>query len=520
MEYVDHPYNSILYDHGAGMLSSEEPPFFVDLNLDQVINTITKGLEEYNLKPFFYTPLNDSRTILYRHEVMRDLEDPAMFDSIKRFTEGMETVREYIALSVKLSYKYQSERWFLDAVGLYCDVINELLLSLSRADLKSRGLRSFRDYLAAYVQSELFTSLLLETKRLKEELAGVKYSLIIRAGSVTVRKYNSEVDYSAVVERTFAKFITGAASDYKVKFPDALEMNHVEAQILTFVSQLFPDVFRDLDNYCEKHSDFLDKTVVEFDREVEFYAIYLEYIEPLKQAGLKFCYPEISETSVKSPRDAVHLYGYECFDIALAHKLVLENEPVVCNDFRLAGQERIFVVTGPNQGGKTTFARMFGQLHYLASLGLPVPAREARLSLFDRIFTHFEKQEKMSSLRGKLEDDLVRIHDILEKVTPKSIVIMNEMFTSTTLQDAVFLSRIVLQKIIDTGCLAVCVTFIDELASMSDSTVSVTSTVDAENPAVRTYKIVRKPADGLAYAMSIAEKYRVSYKALKKRLPS
>lgn len=509
-------FHSILFEGLHDNTSKEAPQapgFFVDLNLDQIIDNITAGKEEYDLKPFFYTSLHDISGIHYRHGIFRDLENSLLREHIQLFAKQMRSTREHLDQVGKLYHKFQKHSWFLDAVEIYCDTINNLLQDLSLVDLQSTGFLAFRDYLTDYANSDRFTSLLAETKKLKADLSTVKYCVLIKGNGFKVRKYASEIDYSADVEDAFAKFKQGAVKSYRAKFGSQLGMNSIEEKVLDFVTLLYPDIFSRLNAYCSDNQNYLDKRIGRFDREVQFYLSYLEYIDRFKRSGRQFCYPQMSD-------EWKEVYDYEAFDVALGHKLLREESSLVCNDFYLKDKERIVIVSGPNQGGKTTFARMFGQLHYLASIGCLVPGREARVFLFDRLFTHFEREENIKNLRGKLEDDLSRIHEILKQITPNSIVIMNESFTSTTLRDAIFLSKKVLEAMIQLDLLCVCVTFIDELATLSETTVSMVSTVVPDNPAARTFKILRRPADGLAYAISIAEKHRLTYSCLRQRIRS
>lgn len=505
-------FRSILCDNaGVPRETAEQPAFFGDLNLDQVIEAITARKQGYNLKPFFYTPLRDVETIRYRQEVMQELEDATLMASIEAFAEKMTVVRRHLALVEKLDFDYHKKGWFLGAALVYCNAVIELAGNLSQADLRSQGLQAFRKYLANYVRSPEFESLRTDAQKVKEGLMSIEYCVIIKSGKFSVRKRERETDYSIEIEKVFEKFRQGAVKNYLVDLPARSGMNHIEAKILEFVARLFPEPFAALDQFCSRHSRFVDETIRTFDREIQFYIAYLEFIADIRRKGLPFCYPQVSTTRRE-------VFVRDGFDLALAHALLDTTTPVICNDFYLQGPERIIVVSGPNQGGKTTFARTFGQLHYLAGLGCPVPGREAGLFLPDQILAHFERAEDIRNLRGKLQDDLVRVHDIVARATPDSILILNEIFASTTLEDAAFLSKQIMGRMMALDALCVWVTFIDELSRLSEKTVSMVSTVDPQNPVIRTFKIVRKPADGLAYALSIAQKHRLTHGQIKERI--
>ena len=507
-------FHSILFDRpesGVDTDAPEQPSSFADLNLDQVVESITAGRDEYDLKPFFYAPLHDIEAVRYRHDVLRDLQRVEVAAAIGAFAQRMQDMRAHLARVENLYYASQKKSWFVDAVLIYRDAVRSFARELEQLELTSPGLEAFREYLSGYTASDEFASLASEAEEVKRGLASVRYSVHINGGRVNVDRYQGEPDYSEEVMETFAKFKRGAVADHRAKLSDSWNMNDVEARVLDLVAQLFPAEFGALDDYCLRHRDYLDRTISTFDREVQFYLAYLEYTDRLRSAGLPFCYPQVSARSKQ-------VFAHDAFDIALANKLVLDGADVVCNSFDLVDPERIIIVTGPNQGGKTTFARMFGQLHHLARLGLIVPSKEARLFLPDQVLTHFEKEEDLTTQKGKLEDELVRIREILTLATGDSIIIMNESFNSTALLDAVFLGTEITDRLITLNALCVCVTFIDELTSLGETVVSMVSTVVPEDPVTRTFKVIRKPADGLAYAAAIAEKYGLTYENLRRRL--
>jgi DNA mismatch repair protein MutS len=479
-----------------------------DLNLDQVVAAALRGTDDPGLRALFERSAPDVATVRYRQRTCADLDDPALREGLTRFRDRMASVTR-LAEPRTTAHRYQRLRWLIDAAEAYGEALRELAATLDSIHLRSPGMVAFRGYLAAYSSSAALGRLLADAGHAKASLETVRYNLAVDGLRVRVLPFRDEPDYGSEIEATFARFVQGEVESHEFRFPGAY-MTRVDAEIVERVGRLFPDVFGELERFGERHDRFVDPTIARFGREIGFFLAYLALIAPLRSRGLPFCYPEVA--------DGGDVAASRAFDLALAIKLVDAGRVPVLNDFELAGTERVLVVTGPNQGGKTTFARMFGQIHHLASLGLPVPGSAARLRLFDRLFTHFDRRERLEDLTGKLEDDLLRLHAIVENATDRSIAILNESLSSTTIQDSLFISERVLGELIRRDALCVFVTFLDELSRLGPATVSMVATVDPSDPTIRTHRVVRRPADGLAHALALSGRYSLGYADLRARM--
>jgi DNA mismatch repair protein MutS len=499
-------FPGILYPGPAPDEVSEDPDYFHDLHLDDVLASVAARRQRYRLEPFLRACCPDAECVAYRQAVFRDLEDGQTAAAVRAFAAGMEEVRRCMDGLRRARYFYEQRWWLLQAARAYGAAVRGVRDELSALPLRSEALLGLRAMLEGYTASAAFTDLERDAEDAEARLSSVRYRLRIAGSKITVGHVEpAGPDYGAEVLKTFERFRQGDGREYRFKFAEAPELNHVEAAVADRVALLFPAEFEVLAAFAERHASFADPRVEQFDREAQFYLAYIEHMATASGAGGGFCYPEVAVGG-----DVLHAEA--TFDLALAARLAANRGRIVVNDLELRPPERMVVVTGPNQGGKTTFARTAGQLAHLAALGVPVPGRRATVPMVDGIHTLFEREEAVEDLVSKLEDDLRRTQAILDRLTARSLVVMNETFSSTTVTDQSFINRRVLDAIGAIGAWCVTVTFLDELAALTPATVSMVSTVDPAEPARRSFRIVRQPADGLAYAMAIAEQHQLSHR--------
>jgi hypothetical protein len=130
-----------------------------------------------------------------------------------------------------------------------------------------------------------------------------------------------------------------------------------------------------------------------------------------------------------------------------------------------ADGKSLVMVTGANQGGKSTFVRSVGLAQVMAQAGTFVAAEALRVDLRDGVFTHHIREEDATMRRGKLDEELARMSEIVDMITPESMLLCNESFASTNEREGSEIARHVAGALVDSGVKVFFVTHLFDLAS-------------------------------------------------------
>lgn len=145
-----------------------------------------------------------------------------------------------------------------------------------------------------------------------------------------------------------------------------------------------------------------------------------------------------------------------CLCLSVAHRVV-GNEAD-------ADRQDLVVVTGANQGGKSTFLRSIGLAQLMMQCGMFAPADSFRSSVYDGLFTHFKREEDTAMKSGKLDEELSRMSEIVDHITSRSMVLFNESFAATNEREGSEIARQILSALLERRVKVVCVTHLYELA--------------------------------------------------------
>lgn len=188
--------------------------------------------------------------------------------------------------------------------------------------------------------------------------------------------------------------------------------------------------------------------------ELAFYVGCLNVYKLLKEIGAPACFPQIVPS-----HDGGHAFK-GLYDICLALKT---HTKLVANEANLDGKSLV-IITGANTGGKSTFLRSIGLSQLMMQCGMFVPAESFRSHLCTGLFTHFKRQEDPSMKSGKLDEELMRMSEIVDHMTSHSMLLFNESFAATNEREGSEIARQIVSALLEKGSRIFFVTHLYEFA--------------------------------------------------------
>ncbi len=532
---VQEKFISLLYPTEDSRLSHIERKEIPDIS--EAVS-FELGLEEiFNLKngrlSDFYT--SDPEVIRYREEALLDASEiPEIRSTLSKLHPILDDIGELRRLDLRGGSTGDSYLYSITEVELYVSCIDTLYGGLSpvRERIKSRAFGALADMAAELSTSEYYKELNKKLEALSQRVhevksitVGVNLDRELRPTSAGVISINSEQFKSGkvldkILRLSFKNDAFTCIAEL-APFGKGQSENRQEALIGAFNSAI-EDVFRAsvrgwrsiVGEYVLDNTDFLLRLLPE----IEFISRSADLIKKLSDKdGCEITVPVIKEKTEKCFK-ATKLYNPR---VALA----IEDE-IVTNDFEFDDNARIYVLTGPNRGGKSVITVAVGAAQAMFQLGLPVPAEYAEISPVDAIYTHFPEGADDTIDKGRLGEECARLKEIFDSASEHSMILLDESLSSTGAYEASYIASEILSGFAVMRCRGIFSTHLHELAasvpeinerSLENGGIKIDTLVAGIEEGKRSFKIFRAKPDGKSYAKDIADKYGLSFESLTKR---
>ena len=490
-----------------------------ELGLLEVFNLKNSDLDEY------FTC--DPKVIEHRMAVFSDmLEFPQISATLNRLLPILTDIMELRKLEADLGNNTESYLESITEIELYISSISTLHEGL--AEIKDKVKSSafialanrINDLVCSDYYAELNAKLAELTNRvrdIKSVTIGVNLDAQLRPSSAGVLSINPESFHSGdVLDKILRLNFKG--DEYTcianlVPFNKKQSENQRTALSLAFNSAI-NDVYKQslrswkkiVQSFVLENTDFLLNLMPE----IEFLVKATNLLRTLKDKGLAICTPEIVT-------DRNVFVANELYNPCVALKV---DDEIITNEVEFKDDVMIFVLTGPNRGGKSVITCAIGLAQVMLQLGMFVPATSATISIADGIYTHFPTGADDTIDKGRLGEECARLRDIFQDVTDKSLVLLDESLSSTGSFEASYIAAEVLAGFSRIGCRCLFSTHLHELAAEIDNInartapeggTRIDSLVAGIEDGKRSFKIYRMKPDGKSYARDIADKYGLSY---------
>ncbi len=540
-----------------------------DLSVDYICNALTKDSYEFNIiKQLLINITDDEEVIRYRCDVFEDfLRFPKLREDLTAILVKLKDLRdiERFQKDTEASHFWQLINRLRELDG-YVDCITAIKSTLEEIDIQSEGLIYLRDRVREIysdsgfeVLKEDIAEMFSVARNLKSITLGVNLDDMLRPKSVGVISLNNKAFTDSGLLKRFVKFassqselhdgtdvsgftsfhpanpltsgfglgtpVSGAQNDlYDIASSGLTGADPMSDALKKVVTDILKRTVNSLKSTLNKYVGNSGYTFIKLMPEITFYIRFAELCDRIMEKGFTLSKAEINRKDDRTT-DAKGIYNIKLAIKALSAEETLRAEDIVTNEFRFDDDARVYILTGPNRGGKTTITQAVGLAYLLAQNGIYVPADAMSLSPADNIFTHFPADENDTVDLGRLGEESKRLAEIFNVATRGSLLLLNESLATTNVSEGLYIARDVIKAMRYLGVRCIFNTHMHDLARNLDEINKdiegdsrIESMVTGVENGKRSFKVFLAPPQGVSYAKDIALKYGVTFEKIKNEI--